>query len=44
MATLFRFPPVTVDPTDPTYLTGKSEAFAKLKIESNFTSKLGTEA
>lgn len=34
MATLFRFPPVTIDVNDPTYLTGKSEAFAKLKIES----------
>ncbi|MFA6245622.1 MAG: hypothetical protein WC615_01695 [Mucilaginibacter sp.] len=34
MATLFRFPPANIDRTDATYLTGKSEAFAKLKIES----------
>lgn len=34
MAALLRFPPVTIDPADPTFLAGKSEAFAKLKMES----------
>jgi hypothetical protein len=34
MALLFRFPPPEVSPADPTFLVGKSETFAKLKIES----------
>lgn len=31
---LFRFPPVPVDPSDASFITGKTETFAKLKIEA----------
>jgi AraC-like DNA-binding protein len=31
---LYRFPPAPAEATDPSFLTGKSETYAKLKIES----------
>lgn len=34
MNVLYRFPPTPAEATDPTFLTGKSETYAKLKIES----------
>ena len=33
-AMLYRFPPAPAEATDPSFLTGKTETFAKLKIES----------
>ncbi|MHA4811211.1 helix-turn-helix domain-containing protein [Flavitalea flava] len=34
MNILYRFPPAPAEATDPSFLTGKSETYAKLKIES----------
>src|SRR5438552_3815301 len=34
MNMLYRFPPAPAEATDPSFLTGQSETYAKLKIES----------